>query len=147
MHEETWCTIAQSPYSKLPAATGNSAARTGQADGRNRDLSRCASHHRFRMVATVPTGGRGGAQAATEGGGSDREVVVRLKSCLTLHCSHEWSTKLPQRELFSFFENDRLSLTSRETRCLKVLFNRSTWLVRSVPLPTARWCLAGITVL
>ncbi len=70
---------------------------------------------------------------------SDMEVVARLKSLSFLHCSHEWSTKLLQRELLSFLENDRLALTSRETRCLSVLFNRSIWLVWRVSWPTERW--------
>ncbi|MDZ4875584.1 MAG: hypothetical protein CLLPBCKN_004980 [Chroococcidiopsis cubana SAG 39.79] len=56
--------------------------------------------------------------------------------------------EVPNRSnvIVKFLENDRLALTNRETRCLKVLFNLSIRLVRPVSLPTARWRFTGITV-
>jgi len=51
------------------------------------------------------------------------------------------------RWLASFLEKDNVSRTSRDTRCLSVLLNRSMWLVLRANLLMALCCAAGITLL
>jgi len=76
-------------------------------------LCRCPKHHRHPSLHYPNLGYRYGSS-------------VRLKSFLALHCSHEWSTKLPQYDCWAF-ENDRLSLPVEKP---VVCIIQSIWLVR-----------------
>ena len=45
--------------------------------------------------------------------------------------------------MYSFFEKERVLLTSLLKRCLTVLLSRSTCAVSPVSLPTSRWVASG----